>query len=141
MGVFVFIGLLIDAIRMVPTTTSAFIKFSTVGDVELALRKADKDSSMRIYRSTEQQMQSNCKKTKVLSLRPSRSSLHRVLTKNDPKLDKNDHNEIKFVKVQGLPWSIDESFVIDLFPGNCDFIFSLLLPSIDKNDKCSFIQA
>lgn len=125
------LGLLIDAIQMVPNTTTAFVKFSTVGDVELALKKTNKDSGLRIYRSTERQMQSNRKKTNIQPLRPSRSSLRREV-KRDLKPD-NIHSPIKFVRVQGLPWTIDESFVMDLFPGKSIVIFSLLLSFIAKD--------
>lgn len=81
-----FPGLLINSIQLNPNNSSAFVKFTTVDDVEFAIKRNDKKSNMRIYRSSDQHMKSgqNGNKTQLLSHSSSHISHS---TKSDPKID------------------------------------------------------
>lgn len=97
-------------------------------DVEFAIKRNDKTSSIRIYRSTHAQMQNDGKaengqlvqRLPPLSLSSARSSIgsvQRGLMKNTTKTDDAQHST-GFLKVRGLPMTTNESFVFDMFIGN-----------------------
>lgn len=108
----------------------AYVQFSSMDDVEKAIKRSDKTiSSVRIYRSTDQQMR-NCYQggSKRASL-PSSSSSDDANSQMDGRSkirgnSKRHSDESKFVRVTGLPWEADKEFVYNLFPGNCNHSFN-----------------
>lgn len=54
-------GISVNSIQLTPNKSSAFMKctITTVGDVHFALRRNDKNSNVRIYRSSDQHMESD----------------------------------------------------------------------------------
>lgn len=102
---------------MVPQKSSAFVKFKTLDDVELAIKRNDKTSDMKIYRSSDEHMNSDQNKSNPD--KRSQSSTHASLSMKSGSDAKTDdcNRTTKYLKVRGLPWSIDKSYIISLFPG------------------------
>lgn len=110
------LGLMTEKVQFRQDGTSAFVKFSAIDDVEFAIKRNDKKSNMRIYRCTERQMKTDCQTGNGHSPLPSFASVRRGRSKSSSKTDDSLH-AMNFMKVRGLPWAINESYVIDLFPG------------------------
>lgn len=88
-----------------------------ISDVEFAIKRNDEKSEMCIYRSTEHHMQNDRKEGNGHSSSPLPSvvSSRRVSIKNRTKTD--DSRSTNFLKVRGLPMTINESYAVDLFIG------------------------
>lgn len=102
-----------------------------MNDVEKAIKLSDKAiSSIRIYRSTDQQMrycyQGGSKRAFLPSLSSSDDDVNSpVNDRSKSRTNSKSHSEeSKFLKVSGLPWTADKNYVYDLFPGNCTYTFN-----------------
>ncbi|XP_055326666.1 G-rich sequence factor 1-like isoform X2 [Sitodiplosis mosellana] len=117
---FFFHGLQIQRIHVVQSASNcAYVKFSSMDDVEDAIKRSDKKSTVRIYRSTDQQMRSSYQGGPKHESLPSSSDLD--TQKDDDSKSRSDSKsysgDSKFVRVRGIPWEVDEDFVYNLFPG------------------------
>lgn len=110
---------MIESVHIKQDGKGAFVKFKTVDDVEFAIKRNDKKSNMHIYRCTEHQMQMDRKSGNGhLSLPPVVPAFRRRnLTKSGSKTLNDSLHAVNFLKVHGLPWTVSESYVFDLFPG------------------------
>ena len=108
----------------------AYVKFSSMDDVEKAIKRSDKTiSSVRIYRSTEQQMRYCYQGGSKRASLPSSSSDDGANSQMDDRSksrsnSKSHSDESKFLRITGLPWKADKAFVYNLFPGNCTHTFN-----------------
>lgn len=98
----------IEKVKHTENTSRAYVKFKSVNDVELAIKRNDKQTNVRIYRSTNQQMKTERKQDSVPSM-TSRSSPQHDSTES--------HRASEFMKVRGLPWNTEKAEIIALFPG------------------------
>lgn len=84
------------------------------------MKRNDKKSKICVYRSTEHQMQRDRQERNGRPASPLPSvayGRHDSVKNNDTKPNDNCGG-LTFLKVRGLPWSVNESYVVDLFPGD-----------------------
>lgn len=93
----------------------AYVKFSNIDDVEHAVKRSNKKDNIRIYRTSNEQMQL-CFKSGFKY-----PSSHSSKSQHDSQPSNNDSSKslssCKILRVLGLPWSADVEFVINMFPG------------------------
>lgn len=90
-----------------------------ISDIEFAIQR--NDEKIFIYRCTEQCMKNSRKEGNgyLASPLPSVASLRRVSSKNSAKMT-DDSRSTNFMKVRGLPMTVNESYVVDLFIGKSE---------------------
>lgn len=117
------------------THQAAYVKFSMVDDVEIAIKRNDQKSNIRIFRASNDQMKSvgsdDLPQSAQATPKPSRCSTpHRsqirahqaqgasVKTDIDPNSHKKILNPRKYLKIHGLERTDEKDFVMSLFQGN-----------------------
>lgn len=92
-------------------TGEVFVKFATAHDADLAIKlNGEKVGGriVKIIRSSDRQMTSAME---IEGFVPSDSS-------------SSNGNEYNYVQIRGLPWNVDNAYIVELFPGKQPFVFT-----------------
>lgn len=145
------IGLQISRVHMVQSGSSSFsdcayVKFSTMNEVEDAIKRTDKNTDIKVYRSSEVSLDENKEIDYILMkmifskvqmrTRIRQGGLKREMREPSPihntpppmvrdskcSKSQNDSRSLsggpKYVRVRGIPWEANADFVFDLFLGS-----------------------
>lgn len=96
---------------------AAYVKFSTIVDVEFAIKKHD--SNINVYRASNEQMKmgdraglSESSQLNLVQQTQAASVMSTISMAKTPSPTK------KYLKILGLPWEENEEYVLKLFQGN-----------------------